>query len=596
MFSPSAAQIERRVERVKERWKTPLDDAEKLQFPRETHRTYDVANLSQRVLPSDSTRTVIEEVEILRNDAQLVAEPPTPSPRPLMSPLSPSIYSRNTDGISILPNDSVMSFNGPGDLEREHNGGSAIILTSGSVCSFPVGTPSPRRSSNHRSDSPRFSRDWKAWLSHEVSSMEFTSPEDLKIHERYVTPLGKHQREVARTSHTEDDGTTVILRASCDTVTVLMDLDTSTAQEGMPIEAAEGPSTKPERQPEPLSVVTAVFEKSSSHADTFKEVKPEITPPTGLNNQVRKPSTRSGSTPILNRPRVPSSRSHASSASQPSIGTPVSARMNERFPYIVNTRRSSNNSSRSSRQSKSPPESLASSLRSTKATPSPRIYSDLSAPGTSQTSQRLPNIASKRNEVHNRSKENVTPPSTAIGKSVKIANESPLGLPSRLRPPTPLTSVTLSQSTTNVSQYATNIPEIKHSKHFSSPAATPSRIRVRATVRPVSPEKLTRRPKSALDLHGARTSLPRPTSDIRRPALQLKSSTSSLALSREPSPGTEDRVIDSILEDGERGGSVTPGQRMADRFLKGRKSTGVLEGGRHRGGLKLVREDTPAFL
>jgi|TARA_R110002003_G_scaffold124_20_gene11350 hypothetical protein len=75
----------------------------------------------------------------------------------------------------------------------------------------------------------------------------------------------------------------------------------------------------------------------------------------------------------------------------------------------------------------------------------------------------------------------------------------------------------------------------------------------------------------------------------------LKTSTSSLALSKEPSPGTEERVIDSILEDGERSGSVTPGQRMADRFLRERKSTGVLEG-RHRGGLKLVREDTPAFL
>jgi hypothetical protein len=75
----------------------------------------------------------------------------------------------------------------------------------------------------------------------------------------------------------------------------------------------------------------------------------------------------------------------------------------------------------------------------------------------------------------------------------------------------------------------------------------------------------------------------------------LKTSTSSLALSKEPSPGAEERVIDSILEDGERSVGVTPGQRMAERFLRERKSTGVLEG-RHRGGLKLVREDTPAFL
>jgi hypothetical protein len=53
-----------------------------------------------------------------------------------------------------------------------------------------------------------------------------------------------------------------------------------------------------------------------------------------------------------------------------------------------------------------------------------------------------------------------------------------------------------------------------------------------------------------------------------------------LALNKEPSPGLEERGIDAIIESEEtpeglkRAGPVTPtaGQRMAERFLRERKS------------------------
>jgi hypothetical protein len=173
---------------------------------------------------------------------------------------------------------------------------------------------------------------------------------------------------------------------------------------------------------------------------------------------------------------------------------------------------------------------------------------------------------------------------------------SSLGPSTRARSLQPLSSVALNRRPTNIGQYTSNIPEIKHSKYISSPAASPPRPRIRAIVREASPEKLRRRPKSALDLCGARTLLPHPSTELRRPALHLKPSTSSFTESREPSPGTEGRAIDSVLEEGERSGSITPGQRMADRFLRERKSMGVLEGNKLRGGMRLVREDTPAFL
>lgn len=139
------------------------------------------------------------------------------------------------------------------------------------------------------------------------------------------------------------------------------------------------------------------------------------------------------------------------------------------------------------------------------------------------------------------------------------------------------------------------------------PAATPLRPRVRVKMRPMSPEKLTRRPKSAFDLRGTNclggfglnglnTASQYPSLGMRQPALHVKTSSSSLAMTKEPIPDALDRVIDSVI-DGERSGSITPGQRMADRFLKEREKTPVPEGSAgKRGGLILVREDTPAFL
>lgn len=590
MFSPSREQIERRVSKAKERWKTPLDDVAQLQFPRETERTYNVAEFTQRTVQEDDQHKSLEEVEVHRTDIPGPSGTPcSPTPRTIMSPLSPSVYSRNTDGMSILPNDSVMSFSGPDGLERHHNGGSAVILTSKSVRSYVVGTPSPRRP-----DSARSSRDWKAWLSHEVSNMEFTSQEDLRIDEQYLTPSGKHRRNNTRTSHTEQDDTTVILRPSCDTITPHVDATTPPVFPTKPtVKTKSSPTSLQQHDTTPIG--TPVLERSQSHTDTFKEVSPDNNNPNVdpmQENRLKRP----GSTPLLSRQRPSLTSSHTSSTSQPLVDTPRSAFMNDRFPFIDTGRRSSSNSARSSRNSRSPPDSVASSLKSTKGSTGPRIYSDLSAPPTHQTSQRSRNSVLISYEGQNASKENLTPPSMTGVKGSARPNISQLGPSTPTRSLQPLSSVALNRSTTNIGQYTSNIPEIKHSKHISSPAASPPRPRIRAIVRDASPEKLSRRPKSAFDLRGARTSLPRPSTELRRPALHLKPSTSSFAESREPSPGTEGRAIDSILEEGERSGSITPGQRMADRFLRERKSTGVLEGGKLRGGMRLVREDTPAFL
>jgi hypothetical protein len=505
-----------------------------------------------------------------------------------MSPMSPSIYSRNTDGISILPNDSVMSFNGHDGLERHHNEGSAVILTSQSVRSYVVGTPSPRRPGSSRS-----SRDWKAWLSSEVASIESSSQEDLKIRGSYLTPSGKHRKDILHTSHTEHDETTVVLRTSCDTVTPRADEDATPSKNLVCTKDLHNAQmASHEEQRHTMTRMTAL-EKSSSHTDTFKGLSLGNTPPAGIYAQEQPTFSQFRYSLPLFKPSVISTPNHDSSASRPLVEAPTSAHMRERFASVNAIRGSGRNSAQSSHLSLSPPESIK-PLRKSTVTPSPRKHATLNVVTPSGTSQRIFNGGTPQHKT----KENATPPSKSGSGLSTRPSISSLGLGSRTKSLQPFSSAALNRSTTNLGQYVSNIPEIKHSRYDSSPVATTPRPRLRGTIRSISPEKLSRRPKSAFDLRsGAHTSLPRPTSDLRRPALQLKASTSSLALSREPSPGVEGRVIDSILEDGglERSGSTTPGQRMADRFIRERKSTGVLEGKR-RGGLRLVREDTPAFL
>lgn len=596
--TPTASQIERRVEKAKERWKSPLENAEPIRLPRETNRTYDLANFAQQttdsglVLSPQLSQQSLEQETFKPSNAS--RHPESPTPQQVMSPLSPSIYSRNTDGMSILPNDSVMSFNEPDTLERSQHGGSAVILNSQSVRSYVIGTPSPRRP-----DLSRTSCDWKAWLSHEISGMETTSQEDLTIHEPYATPSGNDRCVRMRTSHTEQGGdTTVILRESIEVPTprpgivVVRGIDISDGAE-QPIDQLH--TEQPEHSVNPT---TSIIGRSDSPPDACRKLSPNYTPQIAAQAHSGMTSLLSGPASSLRRPRVLSTPSRHSSASPLVLETPKS-RMNERFPFMDTGRRSSSNSARSSRLSKSPSESIASpqSARSMKVDANAGACSDHSFQPPSHALQRVPNTALKRSDALHKRKENITPDSLLGNQRPNILR---LEYTSRAKSLQPLTSASLNQNPSSAGEYM-----IRDTKHCSSPATSPSRPHIRASLRPIASDKLTRRPKSAFDLRGTvsngkpsimglTTATLRPASELRRPALHIESSAGSLILSKEPDSAADDR-IDSVLEGGCSGG-VTPGQRMAHRFLKERKSTPALESGRARGALKLVREDTPAFL
>ncbi|KAH6865127.1 hypothetical protein BKA58DRAFT_462717 [Alternaria rosae] len=610
MFTPTASQIEKRVERAKERWKTPLDEAGYLQFPRETDRTYDVATFVQRT--GENTKSAVQHEEQVETTSRGIADqylrrlPVSPrvsvsqASHTAMTPMSPSIYSRNTDGVSILPNDSVMSFGGPGEAERSHDGGSAVVSTSQSIRSFVVGTPSP-----HRREPTRTSRDWRAWLSHEISGMELTSQEDLRIHDRFTTPSKKVGPDSSRTSHTEHEDTTVVLRGSLDVIT--------------PRPYAEDTSDKTEPTVDRVedlnrchndgaNVARSDAKQSSSHTGTRDGTHTPLLQIGDPRKLMEHPQPESKF--LSNKQHLlPTPEGHASGTLS-AFETPELPSRNDRFSFLNTGRRSSSNSLVSPHvESLTNTKSPVRTQTSPKSTPGSKGTNSTSAPATNETTQRVPITTLKRSPAR---KENVTPPSIRSQKNPAV---SPLGLSTRPNSQQLLCTPRRDSPSTNVHTLETPSPKKNAS---SAEMTTPLRPRIRAILRPMSPEKLARRPRSAFDLRGTNNTgrptvidldnySPLPGSELRRPALTLKNSTSSLAMSKEPHPETRvsvGRGIESVLDGGReaRDGSVTPGQRMAEKFLRQRKSENALSPGGSagkqslRGGLVLVREDTPAFL
>ncbi|KAH6644271.1 hypothetical protein C7974DRAFT_300438 [Boeremia exigua] len=436
-FTPTAEQIEMRVAKAKNRWQTPLIESTTLQFPRETDRLYTVVDLAHQ--------RSLEKAAATSEEATSSQSPVLQLPKLTQLPMSPSIYSRNTDGASILPNDSVVSFTG---RETIPQGGSAVILTSQSVRSYVIGTPSPNRPSSTHS-----SRDWKAWLSHEVSGIESISQEDITIRGQYTT--------------------------------------------------------------------------------SSQQRKSDLTP----------------------------------------------------------TRSSSNNSSRS-RKSKSPTSSFGFSQKSPLENLRPQtIYSDISAPATGCVTAVPPSFTANSAETAQKSKENITPPSLG---GHRRPNMAPLAFVSQHKSLQPLSPSSSHRSCNSVMEHGVDAATENQSKRASKPADTVvARPSLRITIRPLSPEKLSRRPRSAFDLRN--TPSPRPASELFRTTLPSKPS-SRLSV-RDPHPTLESEAhMHTTPETCQPDGSVTPGQRMAERFLKERKSATVLERGVRKSAGKLVREDTPAFL
>jgi hypothetical protein len=492
-----------------------------------------------------------------------------------MSPLSPSVYSRNTDGFSIIPNDSVESLSNSHRYEQV-DGGSAIILNSQSVRSYVIGTPSP-----NRPRSTRTSRDWKAWLSHEISGIETPSEEDIKISEQYVTPR-RHEKQLSHAatpravheSLTGSDGSHQIHRT----------------ESGEKLSAPERMSPPPQN-----AIICSVEPPSTMSQDNTDRTGHLLPDARSIPHCISGPSRNSES--FVSTPSDPLN------TMQLPVETPSTARMNDRFPFIGTGRRSGSYTSRFSGHSRSPHNSTNSSLKTPKTTHSPKVYNNLPVPITDPTSQQVSSSSGNPNDNRYTSKENVIPTTKSTPKPCFSLS----GRVSRPKSLQPLSPVAPNCSPDRITPNADSIIRSRLEDQMSNSGdPTVHRTRVRATLRPMSPQKLARRPKSAFDLRCTTASSPGSSWDPVGSMKHLPDSRRTTVYSVK-SPGHHPATpgADSIVHDTrsataitaeEHSGSITPGQRMADSFLRSRKSGTDLERREKTGGSCLVREDMPAFL
>ena len=559
-FIPSASQIERRVEKTRDRWRAQLGEAGNFRFPREMDKTYDVttAVVKPQKTP-DAKAEYIEKAEDYNHTIanQSPRQPRTtpkaitsPQPKVMITPMSPSIYSRNTDGISINLSDSIVSFDGSGQLGHSHNAGSAVILTSQSVRSYVVGTPSPKRQA-----AAHTSRDWRAWLSHEISGMELSSQEDFSITGQYKK-LSKDESPNFTHTQNNDMNDASSNKNTHDNVSPERQYPNKSLRYSMGDDTGMDAANPQDYNS---------FPKTSDFDDPRKIFDMGIT----MNSRVDHNPLPQPAALVIKPHPVSTSKSHASYPADSETPRQFS---NDSHLTVINTIRCSSSDSLASRRSKSPTDSMIAldSPKSSKYSPKPVSRSTLPSPCSEDILEPILITPLKIRRTQLRVKENLTP------QSFRSQNESTSTPRTNLQQP--LNPTSLNYSPPKIDQQDTKLTGSSLNNAQPTPTSPPLRPRIRVIARPISPEKPARRPKSAFDLRST-------NSIARTPAVYTT-----------PPPASPPKP--TSLFDTESARSNTPGHRMAENFLRQRNSTTALGGstGKRRGGMVLVREDTPAFL
>ncbi|KAF2086353.1 hypothetical protein K490DRAFT_66906 [Saccharata proteae CBS 121410] len=190
IVQPTEEQLAIRKNRADKRWQAPLEERGPV-FPKDTQRALSGADRPQKTFLSrlktgagnpETPERPFGQFESRSKDA--LAHPPG-LPQ-LDTPLSPSVYSRDSDGESpVIPNRAIS-----GSTVDDGLRGTAVIMSSPPVVSYPVGSSPPKKPSH----SARSSRDWRAWLSREVAELETENDPNITISEDFIVG---HRREHA---------------------------------------------------------------------------------------------------------------------------------------------------------------------------------------------------------------------------------------------------------------------------------------------------------------------------------------------------------------------------------------------------------------
>lgn len=183
--TPSTEQIARRIERSKNRWQSPLDElsppAPRASRAAMEDNPYELRSLSRSLYQSVASNDLPHHAR--------VSEQPTGTRENV---LSPSVYSRNTDGAS--PN--------PDTPAKQDHGGTMITITGREVKSYLI---SPKRPEQPVSKAVRHSQEWRRWLSDELRGWNsITTPQELALPSTILTSVEPLDADATLTSQQSD--------------------------------------------------------------------------------------------------------------------------------------------------------------------------------------------------------------------------------------------------------------------------------------------------------------------------------------------------------------------------------------------------------
>ncbi|KAH9825484.1 hypothetical protein Tdes44962_MAKER04186 [Teratosphaeria destructans] len=158
---PSQEQLSQRMERSKNRWQSPLDELSP--HPQRTHigdNPYELRSLSAPLKQPHAGNDLPHHAKVAQSDVPTRADM-----------LSPSLYSRATDGASPRP-----------DTPRDQ-GGMVVTITAREVRSYSISPAKPRVDTVQQAN--QTSGQWRRWLSDEARALK-ESQEDFTITEAFL--------------------------------------------------------------------------------------------------------------------------------------------------------------------------------------------------------------------------------------------------------------------------------------------------------------------------------------------------------------------------------------------------------------------------
>lgn len=176
--TPSKEQIARRIERSRNRWQSPLDEVSS------PVRAKSKANVDDNPYELRSLSRTIAQPAV-NNDLPHHAKLSEKSQSGRQNVLSPSVYSRRTDGETPQPDSPI------------HHGNMMVTITGREVRSYSI---SPAKRTHHEARPVQGSADWRKWLSEEMHGLDnAATPEHFALPKDALRSPGSGRIDAADT-------------------------------------------------------------------------------------------------------------------------------------------------------------------------------------------------------------------------------------------------------------------------------------------------------------------------------------------------------------------------------------------------------------